>query len=229
MTVTCIIPAYNEAARIGAVLEVVRGHPDVAEVIVVDDGSTDGTPDVVRGFDGVTLIEQHVNGGKTRALLAGIDAAQSDLVMFIDADLSGLTRDGISELIAPVANGEADMTISLRGNAPRLWQWIGLDYISGERVLRKDFVTPHMNSFLALPKFGFEVFLNRLALEQSARIAVVHWPDVKSPYKADKFGLISGLRADAAMVLDMCRSVPPVKLLSQIVQMRQARVPVSAT
>lgn len=43
LSISCIIPAYNEAPRIGAVLDAVLGHPLIDEVIVIDDGSTDGT------------------------------------------------------------------------------------------------------------------------------------------------------------------------------------------
>jgi glycosyltransferase involved in cell wall biosynthesis len=61
--VSCIICAFNEAPRIGAVLAVATVHPLLAEVIVVDDGSTDGTADIVRRFPSVRLITCPVNLG----------------------------------------------------------------------------------------------------------------------------------------------------------------------
>ena len=68
--VTCLLPAYNEAPRIGAVLDVVTRHPLIHEVIVIDDGSTDATANVA-ARKGVTLILMPQNGGKSRAIAAG--------------------------------------------------------------------------------------------------------------------------------------------------------------
>ncbi|MBI1415854.1 MAG: glycosyltransferase [Limimaricola sp.] len=221
---TCIIPAYNEAARIGAVLEAVVGHPGVDEVIVVDDGSTDGTPALVRAVTGARLIEMDRNGGKTRALLAGVAAAQGAHLMLIDADLTGLTPAHLDALIAPVTAGRAEVAISLRDNAPALWRMIGIDYISGERVLPKALLDGHEAALLNLPRFGFEVYLNRLLIARRAPVAVVRWRGVQSPLKGRKYGWRKGLVADAKMIGDMARSVGPMALVQQVVTMRRLRV-----
>jgi glycosyltransferase involved in cell wall biosynthesis len=81
-----VIPAYNEAATIRSVAQRCREH--VRRVIVVDDGSTDGTRDALAGLD-VTLLAQPVNGGKAAAIVLGAQAAISDgatAVMTIDGD-----------------------------------------------------------------------------------------------------------------------------------------------
>lgn len=222
--IACIIPAWNEATRIGAVLRAATNHPDLAEVIVVDDGSTDGTAEIAEAMPGVRLIRQPVNGGKTAALVSGIAAAQAEFLMFLDADLIGLTPDDISALARPVLAGAADVSISLRGNAPGLWRRIGLDYISGERVLPRALLADSADELLRLPRFGFEVHLNRLWLAQSYGIAVVGWPGVASPIKARKAGLWRGIKGDALMMRDIFRVLPPHQALSQIARMRAARI-----
>ena len=223
MTLTCLIPAYNEAARIAAVLDVVIGHPLIDEVLVIDDGSRDATSDVVR-LTSARLITLSPNGGKTAALARGLSEAGGDLILLVDADLVGLSALDLTALIEPVLTGRADVSISLRQNAPFLWRWIGLDYISGERVLKKSLLAGQEATIRNLPRFGFEVFLNGLMIDQKARIAVVGWPGVVSPLKARKYGVWAGIKADIKMMGDLFRAVPPLGLLGQILRMRRLQV-----
>ncbi|MDQ6907901.1 MAG: glycosyltransferase, partial [Chloroflexota bacterium] len=105
-TVSVIIPAYNEARVIARALGslVDQTHPP-HEIIVVDDGSTDGTPAIVRGFGGVTLLEQsHEGSGAARN--RGGTAATGDVLCFVDADMR-FARDFLARLVAPIARGEA--------------------------------------------------------------------------------------------------------------------------
>ena len=226
--ITCIIPVHNEAPRIAAVLAAVAGHPDLAEVLVIDDGSSDGTGDVVAdlivGAANTRLIRLSPNRGKTGALSVGIAEASAPLLMLIDGDLEGLTAAHVAALAAPVRAGRAEMSISLRDNAPRPWHWIGIDYISGERVLPRRVLEEGVAALDSLPKFGFEVHLNSLALRQGARIAVVRWQGVRSPLKSAKMGRWKGIRADLAMMGDIFRTVPPHRIVAQIAKMRARRV-----
>ncbi len=223
-TFTCLIPAYNEAARIGGVLDAVQKHPLLTEVVVVDDGSTDGTADIVR-VRGARVIRTPGNLGKTKALALGLQGVRTSHVVLIDADLIGLTTADVTTLVAPVAEGRAVATISLRGNAPRTWRMIGIDYISGERVIPLALVQGRDSELQALPRFGFEVFLNDLLIAGKSAVAIVPWPDVASPSKASKRGFWAGVRADVAMMEDIFRTVGVVACLRQIWAMRRLRVP----
>lgn len=225
MKLTCLIPAWNEAARIGGVLDAVARHPDLGRVVVVDDGSTDGTGDVARAR-GVEVLRTPGNLGKTRALALGLGTVDDGHVMLLDADLTGLTPGAVSRLAAPVTGGRAAASLSLRGNAPRTWRMIGLDYITGERVLPLSLLAPHLDALSGLPRFGFEVFLNRLLIDKGAPVAVVPWPEVGSPSKALKRGsVMAGLRADAAMLGDIYRTVGWRECSRQIAGLRRLRVP----
>jgi glycosyltransferase involved in cell wall biosynthesis len=217
--VTCLIPAYNEAARIACVLSVLTRHPLVGEVVVIDDGSTDGTAAIARGF-GARVLTTPGNCGKTKALAHGLRATHSQFVLLIDADLAGLTAENVSALLRPVLDAQAAASISLRGNSPGLWRTIGIDYISGERVIARAMLTPHLDRLETLPRFGFEVFLNQLLIAERAKLKVVAWPDVASPSKSAKRGRLAGLRADAAMMTDIFRTISPLRALAQIRALR---------
>jgi len=223
MRLSCIIPAYNEAARIGAVLDAVLGHPWIDEVIVVDDGSTDQTARIA-ARKGARLLHMTQNGGKARALAAGTALATGEWLMFIDSDLIGLTRSDLTRLIRPVLTGQADSAISLRRNAPLLWRLIGLDYISGERVMPKDMLAGHLHKLDRMPRFGVEVFLNALWIAAAHRIAVVRWPKVDSPSKARKYGVVQGLRGDFGMLRDILKTVSAPNAARQILRLLAQRV-----
>jgi glycosyltransferase involved in cell wall biosynthesis len=116
-----VIPAYNERLRIIATLDAVvacvrRNHWD-AEVIVVNDGSSDETADLVRDFavhaPEVRLMENPSNRGKGYSVRNGLVHAQGDIVMFTDADLSA-PIDEAERLFAAVEEDGADIAIGSR-------------------------------------------------------------------------------------------------------------------
>lgn len=87
VNLSIVIPAYNEEARLGASLEAIRGELPDAEILVVDDGSRDGTVESARRR-GVHVVSYADNRGKGFALRTGMLAAGGDRILFTDADLS---------------------------------------------------------------------------------------------------------------------------------------------
>lgn len=107
---TLIIPAYNEAMEIGSVLKKL-GHPlNCAEIIVVDDGSTDDTTKIASA-NGARVISHLYNRGYGAALKTGISSAKTDIVITYDAD--GQHRPEDLEKIAKIAN-QYDMVVGAR-------------------------------------------------------------------------------------------------------------------
>lgn len=119
MTRTLVIPMLNETGRIGATLETLAGSPlCTAELILVDDGSTDGTPEMARaamaahGLQG-QVLELERNMGKGAAVRAGVAIASGEAIAFCDADLSTPTGD-IVTCFELIESGTADMVVATR-------------------------------------------------------------------------------------------------------------------
>jgi glycosyltransferase involved in cell wall biosynthesis len=205
--VTCIVPTYNESKRISNILNVVSDHPLIDEVIVVDDGSKDNTADIVKSYPNIRLVIHEINRGKSAAVYTGITKAEGEFILLVDADLIGLEKENISNLIKPVVENKCDVSFSLRGNTPFFWKKIGLDYITGERVFRKSILDKHLEEILKLPKFGLESFFNIYIIKNRCRIKVVDWDNVASPYKYEKIGLLKGLLADMFMINDIFKTI----------------------
>lgn len=213
--VSCVICAYNEAERIGDVLKIVVGHPYVAEIIVVDDGSTDGTAGIVRSYPEIKLIQQESNQGKSRAFARGVEVASGELIMLLDADIRNLSKENITALIKPVISNSADTSISLRGNSLLVCRLIGLDYLSGERVMSKDLIMRHIQTIISLSPYGIESFLNQRIIEQHLRIAIVRFDNVMNMTKRAKIGWWKGVFAQWKMVLDILRVISLAEVVRQ--------------
>lgn len=110
MTVTVVLPAYNEESRIVDTLKAVKGLSLVDEIIVVNDGSTDRTAEQVREM-AITLIDLPTNQGKGGAMNAALPYINCDLVVFLDADLGSSAKEAV-KIIQVVADGLCDLAIA---------------------------------------------------------------------------------------------------------------------
>lgn len=138
MMVSFLMPAYNEARTIGQVLASIATLELDHEVVVVDDGSTDNTADIVRNFIGETRPAQLLrkpNGGKGSALRYGIPHCQGDIIVIQDADMEYDPQD-VPALIEPIQRGAADVVYGSRlsGGRPQraymFWHLVGNRFLS---------------------------------------------------------------------------------------------------
>jgi len=139
MKLSVVIPCYNERSTIEAVVEAVRSAPvEDVEIIVVDDGSTDGTRELLKGkplgwVDKIVL--QECNLGKGAALRAGFRAATGDLVIVQDADLEYDPKE-YPILISPILEDRADVVFGSRfmGGRPHrvvyFWHMVGNRFLT---------------------------------------------------------------------------------------------------
>ncbi|MFO3797505.1 MAG: glycosyltransferase family 2 protein, partial [Anaerolineales bacterium] len=176
-TIVAIIPAYNEAKRISAVLEVLRQVECLDEILVIDDGSNDGTADIVRraiaSDSRLRLLQHQTNLGKGQAIFSGRAATTASYILLLDADLVGLTSAHVDALIRPVVERRADMTVGIfRGGrwntdlAHRLTPWL-----SGQRCLRAEILDKVPRE--AAAGYGFETALTVSVVQNGYRTQLV--------------------------------------------------------
>ncbi len=116
MKLSVIIPVYNEVENIKEILKRVKATKKASEIVVVDDGSQDGTRDLLKELDGkekVRVILHEKNQGKGAAVRTGLDAAAGEILLIQDADLEYDPRD-YGLLLQPLEEGIADVVYGSR-------------------------------------------------------------------------------------------------------------------
>ena len=168
--VSVVIPAYNEADRVGATVAAAMELPGVDVVVVVDDGSRDATAAVAREA-GARTLRYGRNHGKAMAMMVGArEVAELDRrrrpaggprhLLFLDADL-GPTAACAGPLIGPVAAGEADMTIAVFASRVKLAGHGFVVRLAGSGIRRATGWTPAqpLNGQRCLTRAAFEAAL----------------------------------------------------------------------
>jgi len=150
--ISVLIPAHNESQTVAATVDAVMSIPQVQQVVVVDDASSDQTASLAEGA-GAEVIRLPANRGKGGALNAGLPHLRGDIIALIDADL-GESAHELAILLAPVLEGRADMTVArfprartkggfglVKGLARKgIYYYTGLLVqapLSGQRVMRR--------------------------------------------------------------------------------------------
>ena len=192
LRVAAIVPAYNEGATLREVLSVLKAAPSIDEVLVVSDGSTDGTVEIARSL-GLRTIHLRQNQGKGRAMEIGVAHTDAEVLLFVDADILNLTVDLIQRLIEPVLSGQSDMNVGIRhrGRPLNAIQNRTGPLLSGVRCLRREIFEAVPDSHLE--GFAVETGLNWACRELGCRTTTTVMYNLKHLVKEKKRGLIQGL------------------------------------
>lgn len=110
LSITAIIPAFNESGRIHATIKALRSLGCIDRILVIDDGSSDDTANISMS-GGAEVIRLDKNMGKANAMKKGFESATTPVILFIDADL-GLTAKEAIKLLKPVCRGDAEATVA---------------------------------------------------------------------------------------------------------------------
>ncbi|MCW3060916.1 MAG: glycosyl transferase family 2 [Capsulimonas sp.] len=192
--VCALIPAYNEEQRISKTVAALRSRREIHTIIVVDDGSSDGTVQAAEAA-GADVVLKQKNQGKGAALTAAYAAAKEigNIFLLLDADLGASATESV-KLLPPLLRGDADMAIGLlppdpafaatgqsggRGFVVRLANWgihrrTGQTFrqpLSGQRAVRREVLEAVHGKFAN--GFGVEVALTIGAIKAGFRVVEV--------------------------------------------------------
>ncbi|PIS38899.1 MAG: hypothetical protein COT34_01260 [Candidatus Nealsonbacteria bacterium CG08_land_8_20_14_0_20_43_11] len=188
--VSVVIPAYNEEKCVKAAIDSILKSGFPCELVVVDDGSTDKTPEVLRDFGlQIRVFTHEKNRGKAAAMATGVKNAREEIIVFTDADIIGLNRFHLLMLTLPLIEKESDAVIgvlteerpSLTEIGPSFW-WL----VSGLRAYYKNDLLPLIPRFEKLG-YGIEIFLYRRFRKK--KTLVMPLSGLSHPLKADKLSL----------------------------------------
>jgi len=204
VTVGVVIPAFNEAQNLSRVLNTVRMVSKISRIIVVDDGSTDATIQIADWHaerDGRVLsISLPENRGKAHAMLEGVQALSTDLVIFLDADLIGLQTFHITKLYTPMIDGSCKMTIAAFTHGGLLTDASHRVFpnFTGQRCLWRVDAEQALIP-LANTRYGVEMGLTIHAKDNNWQVEKIIWPGVTHCMKEKKRMVAAGLSSRMQM------------------------------
>ena len=180
-TFTAIIAAYNEAKTIERVVLDLLKIPFLTEIIVVNDGSTDGTEKIIKKYDDkIKIISYPTNRGKGYAVAQGLKIAVGDLILILDADIVNYTASDLQKLIAPVVASECEFTIKPTDDL--IFKRIG-----GVRCYWRKDLMPLIEQLESTSRYGLEILLNKYFQNKKGKYVKLH--DYHHFQKWEKFSL----------------------------------------
>ncbi len=189
--ITAIVCAFNEENTLPNVLKALISAPELNEIIVVNDGSTDGTHKVLEKFsstEGLRIIEFSENKGKGFAMAEALIHAATPLIIFVDADLLNFDPRYVSQLVRPLLEGEADMVIGHPTENDLDHRLNPFKPIAGERAVFKEDIFPLLGR-MRESRYGVETLINFYYRAKKKRVVYVPLWGLIHPTKLQKYSL----------------------------------------
>jgi glycosyltransferase involved in cell wall biosynthesis len=189
---TAVVCAYNEEEHLASVLDGLLSAPFIREIVVVDDGSKDRTPEILRQYqhrDKIRTIFLSPNHGKGYAMAEATAAASGDILLFVDADLINWNADYAGQVLSPILNGQADMVIGYPLREGDKWDKadiLGVQrWLSGERAVWRTDLLPIVGK-MRPSRFGVETLINMHYRTRHQPIKMVKLTGLLHPIKFEK-------------------------------------------
>ena len=193
---TIIICSFNEEKTICDVVKACRVYNEDSEIIVVDDGSKDNTEHLLRNLRKTirfNYIKLPQNMGKSYAIAAGIENASNDILLFFDADSTGIRKEHFHTMVLPVMENKADMVLGHTAATFYNVRITPFKAFTGERVLRKKDILPILDEIRNM-RFGIETYMNLYFQTHGKRIRYVYLEGLKTLTKYKKTTLIKATK-----------------------------------
>lgn len=213
--ISIVISVLNEESTVSDVVKTSLQCRMVDEVIVVNDGSTDNTAKILEPFlrhPKYSYIEFEQNKGKSYAMVAGVEASEGEIIVFVDADLLGFEEKHIEQLLNPLIKGEADMVIGPPTENKLDEKLNPFQMLSGERAVYKKDIMPILEK-MRTAKYGVESLINLYYKSQGKKIRYEFLWGIYHLIKFRKENLSSSLKNYAIEVKQISRTLAANYLL----------------
>ncbi len=188
--VSIVICAYNEEETVEYVVRTCHKMNPDSEVLVVDDGSADRTPEILAGLEKeipVKVVPLEENKGKSFAMATGVEEAANEIILFFDADVTGIRENHFRQLLDPmlVDPPEADMVVGSPSETLINYRINPFRNLTGERTLFKEDLLPILEDIRHI-QFGVETYINLYYQSQGKSIKYTLLEGLSHPTKYAK-------------------------------------------
>lgn len=224
--ISAIVPVFNEEKRVGKVIGTLLKSNLVDEVICINDGSSDKSLEVLRGFGKkIKLMSFPKNQGKGKAVAMGIREARGEFLLFCDSDLINFTLDHISQMLAPILNGKTRVVFAVPA-LDKTGRYARHEiFLAGERIYPRIDLLPHISKLTRTKGAGgSEIVLNTLFRKKE--VVTVPLVGLKKPFKAVKWSSSLALKQGMLSIIGVLQesgrieinSISDLKKLENLIQ-----------